>query len=459
MPALPKARQRAHAFTLASPLDTREAGIFQLVCRLLNPQPMNKSLGIWAAAWLIACGPNTIHRDDGAGGMAGQAGSAGSGGSAGNADPGGTGGEGGDAGQGGTASFGLNDVSILFPVPEASGDGLYRATDVGGYGELLPLEVFQAVGPIARKGCPNSGVAGCEKTEPVETTHPRLRVVGVRIDPCFPALGGSNCRSQVRFVMQPVESGGFDDDALHVFYDLPKEDFDALVRELGTISRSVQKDLPLGVHPLLSQQGTNGAYAKSLKAALFSRIGASRISRVTALQMTFIAGGWSFRGFEFDHGSNPTPIGIVGSTEHEQEVTGFGSISPPTPVFPEDSPFSLLWDSERSEQASDADRQAAYDAALTIENPTKKTVDQESCVACHTALPMRIAAEKAFKLNSHENSNAFTSSFNLALTSKPELSEQQNMLHAFSYHGSDAGISQRAVNESAAVAEYLNSPN
>ena len=39
---------------------------------------------------------------------------------------------------------------------------------------------------------------------------------------------------------------------------------------------------------------------------------------------------------------------------------------------------------------------------------------------------------------------------------KPQLSEQQNMLHAFSYHGVDAGISQRTINESAAVAEYLN---
>jgi len=31
------------------------------------------------------------------------------------------------------------------------------------------------------------------------------------------------------------------------------------------------------------------------------------------------------------------------------------------------------------------------------------------------------------------------------------------MLHAFSYRGTDFGISQRTINESAAVAEYLNS--
>jgi len=436
----------------------RERPLFNIPFGIAFAQsaPMNKTLGILAATLLIACGSNVNGGEGGAGGAAGQAGSSGSGGAggfAGDPDPGG------DAGSDGETRFGLNDVSILFPVPEASGDGLYRATDMGGYGELLPLSVFQTVGPIARKGCVNSGVAGCEKTEEVATTHPRLRVVAVRIDPCFPALGGSTCRSQVRFVMQPIDKGSFDDDALHVFYDLPKEEFDTLVRELGKISRSVQKDLPLGVHPLLSQQGTQGAYAKALKTALFSHIGASRISRVTALEMTFIAGGWSFRGFEFDHGASPTPIGIVGSTEQKQGIQGFGSIAPPTPVFPEDAPFSLFWDADQLEQASDGERQAAYDDALVIENPTKKTVDQESCAACHTALPMRIMAEKTFDLKSTGNANAFTSSFDLARTSKPQLSEQQNMLHAFSYHGVDAGISQRTINESAAVAEYLNGSN
>jgi len=368
---------------------------------------MNKALGVWAAALLIACGPNANGGEGGTGGTAAQAGSSGNGGSGGFAgDP-----EPSEAGQGGGADkarFGLNDVSILFPPPGAGADGLYRATDVANYGELLPLSVFQTVGPIARKGCPNSGIAGCEMTEPVATTHPRLRVVGVRIDPCFPALGGSNCRSQVRFVMQPLEAGSFDDDALHVFYDLPKQDFDALVGELASISRSTRKDSPLGVHPLLSSQGTHGAYAKALKAALFSRVGKSRISRVTAMEMTIIAGGWSFRGFEFEHGNNATPIGIVGSTEHEQELSGFGSIFPPTPTFPQDLPFSLLWDAEQTEQASAAERQAAYDAALTIENPTQKSVDEESCVACHTAMSMRLAAEHAFELSSKDNPNAFT---------------------------------------------------
>jgi hypothetical protein len=325
---------------------------------------------------------------------------------------------------------------------------------VAAYGEILPLIVLQAVGPIARIPCaPGSGV-GCEATEAVAATRPRLRVVGVRVDPCFPALAGATCRRQVRFVMQPFDAE-FEDDALHVFYDLPKADFDALVLELESISHATAKDLPLGVHPLLAQQGTTGAFAVALRKALFARVGGARISRVTAMQMTINAGGWSFRGFDFDATGQATPIGILGTPELKQSASGFGAISAPIPIFAADSPFSLLWTNQIA-AATPTDRQAAYDAALLIENPAKKSVEQESCVACHSALFERAAVEHSFGLSSAGNPNAFSAPFDLSLTAKPEVRESKNMLHAFGYRFHDAAISQRTVNESAAVAEYLN---
>jgi hypothetical protein len=256
--------------------------------------------------------------------------------------------------------------------------------------------------------------------------------------------------------MQPFDSD-FADDALHVFYELPTNDFNALVSDLETISRDVPKDLPLGVHPLLVQQGTTGQFASALKQALFLRIGASRLVRVTAMQMTQNAGAWSFRGFDFVQGASPTPIGILGTSTTAQAVQGFAGISPPTPVFPEDSPFSLLWSSAQSSQATTAQRQAAYDAALMIENPKLKTVEEVSCVACHTALPARLGAESAFSLSANGNPNRFVSSFNLALTSLPETQTPLNSMHAFGYRSTAVSISQRTVNDSAAVAAFLNS--
>jgi len=277
----------------------------------------------------------------------------------------------------------------------------------------------------------------------------------MRIDWCFTFRNDSACHHQVRLVMQPFNVS-FADDALHVFYELPTEDFNSLVNELETISKAVPKDLPLGVHPLLAQQGTTGEYATALKQALFSRIGFSRITRVTAMQMTLISGGWSFRGFDFDHGANPMPIGILGTSTLEQKVSGFADIHPPTPVLPEDSPFSLLWSSDQISNATTEQRQAAYNAALIIENPSRKTVEQESCVACHTALSARLNVESEFALSSKGNPNAFVSSFNLALTSAPETQHRPNIMHAFGYKFDAVSISQRTVNESAAVAAFLN---
>jgi len=171
---------------------------------------------------------------------------------------------------------------MLFPLPEASADGLYRASDVGAFGELLPESMLETVGPIARVRYAGDSI-GCESDEAVEATRARLRVVGVRIDPCFPVLTASTCRRQVRFVWQPVNGPFFDDAALHVFYDLPAAEFASLVTELAALSRGFAKNLPLQVHPVLAQEGAAGPFAKALRKALFARIGKARITRITRL--------------------------------------------------------------------------------------------------------------------------------------------------------------------------------
>jgi len=208
-------------------------------------------------------------------------------------------------------------------------------------------------------------------------TYPRLRVVAARIDPCFPVLTGATCRHQIRFVVQAF-GGDFGDSALHVFYDLPEADFDTLLTELLSISGAVPKDAPLGVHPLLTEQGTRGAYARALKKILFSHVGAQRITRVTATQLVKIGFSWTFRGFDFTNGASPTPIGIAGSKDVAQNITGFGTNgfdTPPTPVFAPDAPFSLFWDSTKTKSAPLAQQQSAFDAARS---PSKHLVHKHS---------------------------------------------------------------------------------
>ena len=465
---------------------------FWLVQDLLNSGIMSRKRivgGLLVIASLLGCSGSVPHPGSGVAGQGGTAGLGSSGGTdarageggtagyggdagqAGNASEGGTAGYGGDAGQagnagaagrsGGTGPFGLNDVSMLFPLPEASGDELYRAGDVGAFGELLPQSMLETIGPIARVSCDSVGRVGCEKDEAVAATWPRLRVVGVRIDPCFPVLTASTCRHQVRFVWQPVHKQSFDDAAVHVFYDLPADDFTTVVTELAALSKGFAKDLPLQVHPVLAREGTAGPFATALKKALFARVGKTRVSRVTAMRLSINAGGWEFHGFDFSSAGEAKPIEFLGTHETKQTISGFAGIAggPPTPVFKEDAPFSLLWERDQAKTARRLQLSAAYEAALAIENPRLNSVEEDSCVSCHTTLPVRRWAEETFGMSANGRTQTFVSSFDLSLTAIPEVIGSPTMFRAFGYRGSDVGISQRTVNESAAVAEFLNGKN
>ncbi len=130
---------------------------------------------------------------------------AGSGGDAGGSGAGqGGGGAGGTAG-GGPIPLGLNDVSVLYPLPSSSLDeGYLRPKTAGARGELLPQEVFDAMPtfPVT----PADGLV-----------YSRMRVVALRFDGC----GGlpEVCAPEIRAVMQPIDNdGSARDSALHLFY-------------------------------------------------------------------------------------------------------------------------------------------------------------------------------------------------------------------------------------------------
>jgi hypothetical protein len=158
---------------------------------------------------------------------------------------------------GGTASSGyeLNDVSFLYPLPQfPARDGLLAMTSSGDQGSLLPSMLFAQL-PTLFEGVDNP------------TLYNALRVVSLRVDPCFP---GSTppappvCRKQIRMVAQPLVQEGADggafslasdteDATVHLFYDLSDAQFDRVLegikdlkRQAGAASRG-----PLNVHPVM----------------------------------------------------------------------------------------------------------------------------------------------------------------------------------------------------------------
>lgn len=351
----------------------------------------------------------------------------------------------------------LNDVSILVPLPAADDlEALLAPQTAGAHGALLAPARYAALPRLHVFQSP-------------EETYARLRVVALRLDPCF--LTDAMCRRQLRLTMQPLSVDPFDgavradDAAVHLFYDLAEPDFAALVDALraATAAAATSTAGPLRVHPILAQEGPRGAFAAALRDAVLQAAGDQTLSRITFMQLqNFNVNEWVFGGFEVD-GAALLPIDIIdaGSTRQRfinvilaSEEDFVASVDPPA-LGTDD--HSLLFNSDGARGAGEAAVAAAERAALRIENPDVHSTETVSCVACHTATPARLWTERALGRDSAGHPDRYTAAADLTLTS--ETTRVPGSLRAFGYLHRRVAISQRTVNESAAVAAALNAPS
>lgn len=343
--------------------------------------------------------------------------------------------------------LGANDVSILFPLPQSGQlDTLLSPKSAGAQGELLPFSIFEHAPELTLY----ADKAG---------QYADLRVVSARVDPCFPSLVNApnpDCRFQVRLVMQPVfDDAGVvsaEDAAVHVFYDLPSGDFIDLLADLLNVKSSLDLHAPLAVRSALEIAG--------VESALLSHIGASRLTRMTFMQLSGKRNVWNFGGFDFQ-GETATPIGILNSAVTEQSFTNnplgdplafVGGVTPALGNAPED--LSPLYDSATASQKPEAELWSLYESALRVENPGKHSPDSVDCVTCHTAQPTRLWLERNDPaLATQASPDRFESSFDLTLD---PIDDTTSVLRAFGWLDTRPAISARVANESAAVAAYLN---
>jgi len=121
-----------------------------------------------------------------------------------------------------------DDVAILMPLVGDS--GYLTASSEGRGGALLPRDVYErAFGTGLQLG-----------GTPAAPARDRLRVVAIRLDPCFAALGpidDAHCTNQIRLVFQTLDFSGprtvADDTAVHVFYAIDRADLVDAVRQLA----------------------------------------------------------------------------------------------------------------------------------------------------------------------------------------------------------------------------------
>jgi hypothetical protein len=177
------------------------------------------------------------------------------------------------------------------------------------------------------------------------------------------------------------------------------------------------------------------------------------------MQLSAERDSWTFGDFDLDT-NTATPLAILKSTvttqtfanDTETDPLAFSAtLSPPLDQAPED--LSPLYDSASAKTLGDDELWPLYEAALRIENPSHHSPDSVDCVSCHTAQPARRWLDRNTALDARQSSFRFQSDLDLTVT---EASDETTALRAFGWRRDRPGISARVVNESAAVASYLN---
>jgi hypothetical protein len=367
---------------------------------------------------------------------------------------GGAGGGGGSGG--GTADGGLdlNDVSFLFPLPAPG-----HENQLLGVEALLPRTLFDGLPVIVEGEEPNALFA-------------RLRVVSVRVDPCFPGStppAPPSCVKQVRLVAQPVLNGGPDagfvetteDAAIHLFYVLDDAGFDDAHRtlwQLKALAGSATDGAPLDVHPVMRREGLDGAYASAVKQLVVSHCTAQNLVRVAFMSVSNFGRAWRFGGFDVVRGALvatdiPRLNGLTAQNVQEFGTPEFrnGSLLPSPPG---DDLDTLLSESALR-LADERTLSRALTSALQIEHPARSSPKTIDCGSCHVASRARHHAEVERQVDTSTHEDAFHAAPRFNLARVDGAGDDPSALRAFGYLGARSALSQRTINESAVVADAL----
>jgi len=373
-------------------------------------------------------------------------------------------------------SLDLNDVSFLFPLPKwADRDDLLSPSSSGARGELLPASAFDV-------DAQHIVVQQSDVVAPSDV-HASLRVVGIRVDPCFPADATATpaCRHQIRMVLQPIVQDSATselttmDSTVHLFFDLTDTDWSSLVRDLhslrGLVPSALRTKHALGINPTMALQGLRGEYATALRSTMMKYAGNSDLSRVAlAMLLTSNAshttqGGmlWTFTAFDRKEGrfqSAAIPLmndplnkqdAILGFTTSDQGPNAPHHLGVATSV-PETSLQALADDLPLS---SDAELHVALRLALELENPTSRFNPQtDDCVSCHFATRNRGYAEAERGMSTEGWPERFEDP-NFSLDRVDAEPNDIRVLRSFGYFGIQSAVAQRTINESAVVAAAL----
>lgn len=355
--------------------------------------------------------------------------------------------------------FGLNDVSVLLPLEDIRvNSNLLKPQDLGVGGSLLPVDFFERLPALRMNMTAQDRILMYES----------LRVLAIRIDPCFPATADpmAKCLRQIRLVWQPVmiQQGKVTtvDAAVHTFHNLQDHEFLKLLKDWPLSSNP---SVNLQVHPQFSL-GLDDSKWQMTKQILLNNIGRQNLWKVTFMALRGQDHIWLFGGFDVGNqglvaASIPRLKGqksqffVNGPKAKEDFVNGMIS---PLPEVNEDTLNLLTSDSKKIDLTKDEDQiiQEIW-ASQRIDNPNFHSPQTLDCVSCHVSQAARSFAEVKFEglkqKWQEQDFNYINSDFRLENTS-PLKSHTMN-IRAFGYFEDQPAISQRTINETAQVASAI----
>jgi hypothetical protein len=353
----------------------------------------------------------------------------------------------------------MNDVSILYPLPknESEMNGYVTASDIGRGGALLPRDIYSKV---------------MAQTTPVtELYHHELKAVSFRIDPCFANIGpitdATKCKNQLRVIFQPIQyrngKARAVDGAVHAFYALTRDELITVIRNVIDLRGSYNMGA-LAVHPILSMEGLLGREATGLRNLLLTYAGKDNLTRFTIFTPASNSARWDFVGFDISR-DEITPLQIPTLPSGTTNVTFFAGFLGDldgyfVPETQSTDNMQLLGNLARASQVSKSEQQAAFDAAIRIENPDKHSPDTIDCASCHASAVTLVLTGKKLGLSRIGNPNVFIPDPQIrnsdmeAMT--PVTFDTKLNIHMFSYREAQPMISARTINETATVVSIIN---
>jgi hypothetical protein len=341
--------------------------------------------------------------------------------------------------------LGMNDVSMLVPLPAHSGTPTLAAmTGLEAGVELVPRDLFHRL--VDAPG---------DVMEPFERFH----VVAVRFDLCDRVAAGpcpADTDGRLRLVLQPLHDTPVvvaRDVALHAFYPIPAQDLGAVVDELRALAAIQDAPLtaPLGIHPTLSSP-ERAPYVARLRTLIARYAAGPKLARLTlfAQHAIFSALNWAFRGVERQGGElKDMVIPDVRATEQRTILVGAASYDT-QPAADVPAGLALALDGAGFSVATQSARLQSLGALAEVLNPIKRSAETVQCAACHVATVLTQRRSSVAAVDPATIPGRYASPYNLSNTTGIAPTNERS-LRAFGWLLAQPAISQRVINETAQV--------